>query len=320
MCVGIVFSLGLVGGCTNKKCIEPNEPVSYLMKDYFPLNIEDEWIWEHEQADSMAESFVDISDSSLGEPYTDQNHNGQYDFGEYFEDANLNGKYDSPNDPWTPGIPYFDKTNNGKYDSLNGVWDPGEPLTDLDSNGIWNWILYPDTSIWKGQIMGKSYSDSNVIITRQSSFSDTINDLIIYDGYFFDSLGLRWCSHIDFIHHSTFYDELASSGIILTLTKPNIELNDSVINVGTQIYYFSFSVTWISVPVGFENVSTPAGEFSNCLKIRSVVSGWVGTMAGYNGTSYQWYAKNVGMVKSEGPGEGEYWILKSAKVGSRNYP
>jgi len=43
-------------------------------------------------------------------------------------------------------------------------------------------------------------------------------------------------------------------------------------------------------------------------------------MERYNGTSYQWYAKGVGLVKSEGPGEGEYWILKSVSVGGINYP
>jgi hypothetical protein len=319
MCIGIVLSLALVGGCSKKKSTEPVQPTSYLMKDYFPLNIGDEWIWEHEQADSMAESFVDVSDSSLGEPFTDLNHDGIRQSNEPFEDLNLNGQYDSPYDPWTPGIPYFDKTNNGKYDSLNGIWDPGEPLTDLDSNGIWNWIFSTDTVRLKGEIIDTTYPGDNGIITRQSSYLDSSNELIIEDGYSSDSLGLRWHSHAE-VHPTWFADELVTGDIIITITRPIILLNDSVINTDTTLFYYPQLVTWTNVLDGIENVTTPAGVFLNCLKFRTVATGWETTMIHYNGVSYQWYAKNVGLVKSEGPGEGEYWILKSAKINGNNYP
>lgn len=196
---------------------------------------------------------------------------------------------------------------------------PGEPLTDLDSNGIWNWIFSTDTIRLKGEIIDTTYLDGSDIFIRQSFFPDSSNDLIMEDNFSNDSLGLRWYSHAE-IHYPWKIDEMSINGTVITLTKPNIQLNDSVVNTDTITYYFVHIVTWTSVLDGIEDVTTPAGTFSNCLRFRSVASGWQSTMEDYNGISYQWYAKSVGLVKSEGPGEGEYWILKSAKVDGKNYP
>jgi hypothetical protein len=317
----LLFFLPILNcGCTNKKVTKPIEPITYLMKDYFPLNIGDEWNWEREHIDSIPEPFVDMSDSSLGEPFTDVNQNGIYDFGEPFEDVNFNGKYDSPYDHWTPGIPYSDNNHNGEYDLPNGVWDSGEPFTDLDSNDTWNWIISPDTIRLKGEIIDTAYLDGSETFTRQSLFPDSSDGLITRDGFSNDSLGLRWHSHLDIIQQQWGVDELSINGTIITLAKPSFQLKDSVVNIDTAIYYFSHLVTWISVFDGLENVTCPAGTFSDCLKFRSESSGWESNMQRFSGVSLQWYAKNVGLVKSEGPGEGEYWILKSAKVGGKNYP
>ena len=82
----------LVTACTKRKTTAPTEPTVYLMKDYFPLNDGDEWIWETGVGDSsVPEPFVD-GDINLGEPFVDVNQNGIYDFGEDYEDLNSNGE------------------------------------------------------------------------------------------------------------------------------------------------------------------------------------------------------------------------------------
>ncbi|MCJ7508391.1 MAG: hypothetical protein MUO85_06625, partial [candidate division Zixibacteria bacterium] len=53
----------------------------------------------------------------------------------------------------------------------------------------------------------------------------------------------------------------------------------------------------------------PAGTFTDCLKFKFVASGWVESMAELNGTSYWWLAKDVGLVKVQGP-EDDSWVLK----------
>ena len=84
-----------------------------------------------------AEPYVD-GDINLGEPFSDINENGVYDSGERFEDRNGNGDYDGPDDPWSPGIPYYDRNRNGQFDDPNGTWDPGEYYTDMNGNGKWD--------------------------------------------------------------------------------------------------------------------------------------------------------------------------------------
>ena len=107
------------------------------MKDYFPLNEGDEWIWEVAVLkDSIPEPYVD-GDVNLGEPFVDMNGNEVYDEGiDYFDvtmDLNENGKYDGPDDLWTPGVPYWDRNNNGEYNPPNGQYDEGELFSDLDA-------------------------------------------------------------------------------------------------------------------------------------------------------------------------------------------
>ena len=77
---------------------------------------------------------------------------------------------------------------------------------------------------------------------------------------------------------------------------------------------------WISVLEATEIVMVPGGFFLNCLKFRSEASGWTGNMQKYNGTSFAWYAKNVGLVKLETAAGTVHWQLESATVGNKTYP
>jgi hypothetical protein len=305
----MLLSLVLVGGCTKKKTTAPTEPTFYLMKDYFPLNEGDQWTWEILWF-YVTEPFVD-GDSSWGEPFSDLNQNGDYDLGEPFEDVNHNGKYDGLFDPWAPGIPYTDRNSNGQYDKPNGIWDQGEFFLDLDYNGIGgttnaltlNASILPspiDSVIREGCFLG-IYSDGvpGSVFGTRDIFSN-------------DSLGLRWHGHLDRIHG---YDFLADHGPI-TIAQESTSVGDSVVS-GDTIYPYR---DWVSSFEGVENITVPAGTFQSCLKFRSVASGWSYNMLIWEGISYQWYAKNIGLVKSEGPKQGQYWLLKSAKVGGRNYP
>ncbi len=319
ICAGIVILMTLRWGCVRKKPTSLEEIPIYLIKDYFPLNDGDEWIWEKE-VDSIPEPFLD-GDINLGEPYWDANNNGVYDFGEEYEDLNSNGKYDGPNDPWAPGVPYIDRNDDGKYDLPNGRWDEGELWLDLDSNGAWDWLQARDTIRLRGRVIEDAYiSDegSAVSILYLTSVGGGGDFVIRYNQNDFsnDSLGLRWHSHTTgWIFDPE--DDLKDHGPI-TIAKAGIQVGDSVINADTcdtlDIY------VWISVFEGVENITVPAGDFRDCLKFRSVASGWTGNMERYNGTSYQWYAKNVGLVQSEGPRQDEYWLLKSAKINGKSYP
>jgi hypothetical protein len=322
MCKGVtVLLLGVIAFstlicCSNKKCtspIEPAEPDFYLMKDYFPLDYGDNWTWEVVSY-PVSEPYVD-GDSSLGEPYIDTNQNGIYDFGETYEDVNLNGKYDSPNDPWTPGIPYVDRNSNGQYDAPNDKWDPGEPFLDLDGNSVCSTAI--DLTLYASILY--PYPEDN-LVTRGGQFLGIYSDgqpggiWGDVDVYSNDNSGLRWHRHVDRTKLGEFLGVYAPTSI--KIANDSLQLGDSV---GTTVLFFP-ATKWSSIFEATEDVSVAAGTFKNCLKFRTVASGWINNMYKYNGTSYQWYAKGVGLVKSEGPAEGEYWLLKSAKVGGKNYP
>jgi hypothetical protein len=312
--VAIVF-YGLLGGCGSKKSTCPSEPSFYLIKDYFPLNQSDRWVWEV-GGFSIEESYRD-GDVNLGEPFVDQNRNGVWDNGEEYEDLNANGKYDGPGDPWTPGIPFTDRNSNGEYDAPNGMWDEGEFFLDLDGNGICNlattltlfaWILYEQNSAFvRGGTFSGTFSDGEPGLLWGPS-----------DHFSNDTMGLMWHEHAD----PTDWDNLLAEVGPIIIARARIHVGDSLINADTSFASGQPSgiYTWISFFEGVEDVMVPGGTFPNCLRFRSLASGWTGNMEKFNGTSYQWYAKNVGLVKSDGPGEGEYWILISASVGGLDYP
>jgi hypothetical protein len=310
----VLIPFFLTGNCT-KKSTSPVQPTVYLMKNYFPLNPGDEWILEVSVVDSLPEPFVD-GDVNLGEPFLDNNGNGVYDQGiDYFDitmDLNQNGKYDGPNDPWTPGIPFQDRNNNGEYDPPNGVWDEGESFVDLDGNGICSkainltldaTIVYhypPDLLMYRGGLYSCTiYGEPGVIWACNDAFSN-------------DTLGLRWHGHGDLTDWKDYLKDLKP----ITIAKANIQIGDTVSYADTS----SANYSWVSIVERVEDVTVPAGIFQNCLKFKTITSEWTGNMEKYNGTSYQWYARNVGLVKSEGPNPGEHWRLKSAIVNGRSYP
>jgi outer membrane receptor protein involved in Fe transport len=94
------------------------------------------------------EPYVD-GDSIIGEPFTDVNRNGVYDFGiDIFvmspnpainQDLNHNGQYDGPSGPWDPTLPYLDRNGNGLYDPPDGSYDAGEPYKDVNGNGRYDY-------------------------------------------------------------------------------------------------------------------------------------------------------------------------------------
>ncbi len=322
MRLGLLIIILLVGvitffmfiSCSNKKCtspIEPTEPGFYVMKDYFPLDYGDGWTWEVVSY-PVQEPYVD-GDQSLGEPYSDLNHDGVHESSEPFEDINANGQYDSPNDLWTPGIPYVDRNSNGQYNAPNGKWDPGEPFLDLDHNSTCSTAvnltfyasilyLYPEDNLVTrgGQFIGV-WSDGQP--------GGIWGDVDVFSN---DESGLRWHGHIDRTDRN---DVLSALPGPIKIANDSLQVGDSI-----AIYQYIISAKWSSTFEAIEDVSVATGTFKNCLRFKTVASGWIDNMNKYNGTSYQWYAKNVGLVKSEGPEEGEHWLLKSAKIGDKNYP
>jgi hypothetical protein len=87
-------------------------------------------------------------EQSLGEPFTDMNGNEIYEPGidsfvisgdpNINQDLNGNGSYDSPDDPWSEGVPYDDIDGNGEFrpdpgDHISG-YEPGLPYADYNTN------------------------------------------------------------------------------------------------------------------------------------------------------------------------------------------
>lgn len=298
--------------CTSKKSTTPENPDLQPTIAYSPLNYGNSWTWEI-IGSPVQEQFVD-GDLSLGEPFEDLNNNTMRDPDEPYEDLNRNGQYDTPYDPWSPGIPYVDRNNNGSHEDPNQVWEPGELFLDLDGNGTCNEaevvnfhasILYPNPQngvMYRGSQFIGNWSDGQA--------GGQKGDL---DGFSNDSLGLRWHSHF---HRSGYMGDHISGCQPIILAQNDMSLGDSVIYRCS----YSYDHSWISVFEAVENVTVPAGNFLNCLKFRSVASGWHNGLEALNGTSYQWYAKDVGLVKFEIPNEGEYWKLKSATVNGNSYP
>ena len=320
--VALVSSV-LLGGCTSKKSTSPVDTGPFLMKEDFPLNDGDEWFWEV-VVDSTPVIFVD-GDLNLGEPFVDTNRTGKYDSGEDYEDLTSNGKYDGPNDPWSPGVPYEDRNNNGRYDPPNGEWDEGETIIYPDSADGEPWPR-PSRGLLKAGVGGgtRLSPDGSLVFGRRSFSLGPPGWYFVIrytdDGFSNDSLGLRWHSHTDVWGFSV-TDDLKDHAPIV-IAKAVVQLGDSVINEDTTNIPTcppGFR-TWISVLENVEHVTVPAGNFRHCLKFKSVARGWTGNMQGYNGTSYQWYARNVGLVKLEKPADGLHWQLDSATVGGRSYP
>jgi hypothetical protein len=315
ICLGAIVFLLLITGCGEKRVTSPDEeeePARSFWADYFPLVHGDWWTWEVVSY-PVQEKFVD-GDSSLGEPFTDLNEDRMWNWGEPYEDVNANGGYDHPGDPWTPGMPYIDRNANGEYDQSNGVWEEDELFLDLDGNGI---CSEADTLTFCASILYPYPEDQ--LVTRGGQFVGTYSDgepggmWGDVDKYSNDSLGLRWHGHQD---RTLSGDFIAGFCYPIAIARDSVTLGDSL----TSTCFMLPGVTWVSVFEGVEEVTVPAGTFPDCLKFRSVASDWIFGMARYNGTSYQWYAKDVGLVKSEGPGDGEHWILKSASVGGTDYP
>ena len=304
----------MMGGCTKKSTDSPidEDPGPFLMKEYFPIEEGAEWTWEVVNYE-VQEVFVD-GDSSLGEPFTDLNENGVRDFDEPFEDVNYNGRFDSQYDPWLPGTPYKDRNSNGQYDAPNGIWDLGEYFLDLDDNGFCNKAekLTFNTSIL-------TINQGDTVITRQGQFIGTYSDGTPgtlkgdTDAFSCDSLGLRWHGHQD----RTNWEDIIAKGKSIIIARDTVEIGDSVLTEGD--YWWSWA-SWLSVFEGVEDITVLAGEFKNCLRFKSIGVDWKYGMEKYNGVSYQWYAKGVGLVKSIGPEQNQYRILKSATVNGKNYP
>lgn len=306
--LGVVVLL-FVAGCTSKKTtepiVEPEETTQTIMQQYFPLNYGDSWTWEVTSF-SVKEEFVD-GDLNLGEPFLDINYNGIWDNGEPFEDINYNGKYDSPGDPWEPPIPYIDRNGNGEYDEPNGTWEADEPFLDLDDDGLCDTadtlklhfsVLYPypqdGAIILGGQFLG-TYSDG-----EPGGISGPT------DMYSNDTLGLL-------LHGKGAVYDICQP---LVIAQADPQVGDSIVSATCMFV----PPAWTSVFVSVEDVTVPAGSFQDCFKFKFITSGWTGEMTRLNGTSYWWVTKEVGLVKVEGPKEGEYWMLKSATVGGLQYP
>ena len=303
-------------GCAENVANPPEEKTTYAIADYFPLQMSDEWTWGAHSRDSIPEPYRD-GDSCLGEPFIDVNGNGVYDLGvdgfiSYCgdptnQDFNCNGGWDGPNTcGQVPDVPFVDFNGNGTYDFPEGQYDIGELYLDLNEDGTRDYTKEFDV---KMTVSGRAYSyyDGSPYMVLASMY-DTVG-LICYrveyvNGFSLDTLGLRWHSHSYF---AGWYDILKYGDVKpIVISAESLQVGYSHTQADT---FWADTLVWTSTLIGVEDVTVQAGTFNDCLKFRFIASGWTESMEKFNGTSYWWLAKDVGLVKVQGP-ETESWVLK----------
>jgi len=165
--------------CAKKKV--NSQDLVYVIQDYFPLAEGNSWtyqmnalqiFWTEPTVDgdiNLGEPFTDLNGNGVfdwPEPYGDVNQNGQWDPGEDFVDVNCNGTYDSlqetfiscsscpenqdlnhdgrynsPCEPWRQYIPFLDLNGDGDFDPADASSNNGEPYVDLNGDGYWGVAL-----------------------------------------------------------------------------------------------------------------------------------------------------------------------------------
>jgi hypothetical protein len=320
--LAVIFFLGCAEEVTNPA----EEKVTYAIADYFPLQIGDEWTWQVHSRDSIPEPYKD-GDSCLGEPFTDMDSDGIYTQGvDIFivcgtpdepcpanQDLNFNGGYDGPDMcDEVPHVPFVDLDGNGVYDRSNGKYDSGEPYLDLNSDGIRDYTKDFDVRMVVDRSTHSFYYYDPALYEVLLSTYDTVG-LVVYgvnytNGFSVDSLGLRWHSHYNFANHS---DVLQCGSVRpITIAPESLQVGYSQTQADTSR---PDTLVWTSTLVKVEDVTVPAGTFEDCLKFKFAASGWIESMAKFNGTSYWWLAKDVGLVKVQGP-DSDWWVLKEYSV------
>ncbi|HEX9916631.1 MAG TPA: hypothetical protein VGB16_02750, partial [candidate division Zixibacteria bacterium] len=310
--------------CAEEVINPPEGKVTYAIADYFPLQIGDEWTWQVHSRDSIPEPYKD-GDSCVGEPFTDVDSDGIYTPGiDIFvvcgtpnepcsanQDLNYNGGYDGRDMcGQVDNVPFVDFDGNGAFDFPDGQYDPGEPYLDLSGNGIRDYTNDFDVKMKTSHTEHSVYDYTTYKVLL--SMYDTVG-LVVYrvnyrNGFSVDGLGLRWHSHYNFANH---YDVLQYGNVRpVTIAAESLEVGYSHTQADT---FWADTLVWSSSLVGVEDMTVPAGTFENCLKFEFVASGWEESMAKFNGTSYWWLAKDVGLVKVQEP-DSDWWVLKEYSV------
>ncbi|MEE9443661.1 MAG: hypothetical protein V3V99_13435 [candidate division Zixibacteria bacterium] len=145
-------------------------------------------------------------EESLGEPFIDINANGIYDagidsFNVSIHDLNGNLAYDSPDDPWSEGIPFDDIDGNGLFRENTGEritgYVAGMPYADFNNGGTRDirldglyGVLSFNSVYWYG---GRSYavkqepasyqfiSDSGLTYDLPFGFESVLGAIVIWD-------------------------------------------------------------------------------------------------------------------------------------------
>lgn len=279
------------------------------------------------------------------EYYEDLNGNGQWDSVlDYWiacgcpenQDLNHDGRYESPCDGWTQYIPYLDLNGDGDFDPANAAPNYGEPYVDLNGDGYWGMIInVPKDSLLTVKFTLTRPDSLNLptnVFLRSPHLSRPFDFPRLCSGWFWgvvvmqdrfsnDGNGLRWWGDEYYLGRN----DIVAAAEPIIIAEPFMKIRQEVRNQRTIRYQLlsgedTISVEWISRLDGAENVTIPAGRFLNCLKFVTIASGWPDYMSHFNGTSTQWYAKGVGLVKSSGPRTQDSWVLQSAIVNGMSYP
>ncbi len=149
-----VAAAAVIVGCEDKNYSTDPEEISYDFGQYVHFDSTEYRMVKRDLPrynDVIPEPLVNW-EQSLGEPFTDLNGDGIYEAGvDSFlisdnpvlnQDLNHNGLYDSPDDPWTEGVPFDDIDGNGIFrpDPGNHIsgYVPGLPYADYNGNSSYD--------------------------------------------------------------------------------------------------------------------------------------------------------------------------------------
>ena len=274
------------------------------------------------------EVYTDLNQNqqwNTGEPFQDLNQNGVYDI--YLDefvscdcpsnnDLNHNGEYDGPNEPMPPGIPFIDGVTvldlnkDGDFEPANGQWDEGEPYSDLNGNGQHDPLVRKRVELTL-RVNDKSSVSGTQVYVRHN-INPTFDSVIFEQKFSNDQKGLLWWGYRHFAKSTDNLNQVTPLQLAPHYAYPGMRIrNLRTIVIDDTI---SIPVLWISTCVNVEDVTVPAGQFDDCIRIMSQAEGWPGDMRWLNGTSYQWYAKGAGLVKWAGPAQEDVWELKGAFI------
>jgi hypothetical protein len=167
---------------------------------------------------------------------------------------------------------------------------PSEPYYPLHDGATWTYSS-PQSGTWTETVVGSgTFNGSTVKIVRdeagnESYYTNDLQGVRLHGRYFPDAAGNET---------DTYLPPVALAAVDAAI---GVAVNGTgTVSVLVGMAGFSVSYSSTSVPVGYENVSVPAGTFANALRVQLTVNYAFDSVAWYQ-TADVWLVLGIGIVK-----------------------